>query len=334
MAQKLGTFGFAGDVAKMVIDTAAGGTAQGVATALKAAGNKPLTISVHSYGGDAMAGVAIHNMLARHPAQKTVVVDGIAASAASLIAMAGDRIVMPSNAFLMIHNASGLSYGTAADARDVADILDNISAAYRRTYAAKTGLPEDEIGALMDAETWLTADEAVAKGFATEAAEPAEIRMDASRLLSMPNLPAALAAITRPAVPALVEEQRAMEPEANIVQPPVMAAPTVPAPVVPQAPAPASLAETDRHASAVLAARWPNVPNLGDLRLVEAADECRQYVRRLQVEVVARAVEIGRHGRDPVPSVLLAVSLDVVDAADLRHRVGLIGGLERACHQR
>lgn len=232
-------------------------TAQGVATALKAAGNKPLTISVHSYGGDAMAGVAIHNMLARHPAQKTVVVDGIAASAASLIAMAGDRIVMPSNAFLMIHNASGLSYGTAADTRDVADILDNISAAYRRTYAAKTGLPEDEIGALMDAETWLTADEAVAKGFATEAAEPAEIRMDASRLLSMPNLPAALAAITRPAVPALVEEQRAMEPEANIVQPPVMAAPTVPAPVVPQAPAPASLADLEAVAArARLGAEW------------------------------------------------------------------------------
>jgi ATP-dependent Clp protease, protease subunit len=129
-------------------------TARGVADALKAAGKGPLTVSLHSYGGDALAGVAIHNMLARHPAQKTVVVEGVAASAASLIAMAGDRIVMPSNALMMIHEAWGLAMGDSDDMRKQADVLDHVSGAYRRTYAARSGRTEDEVAALMAAETW------------------------------------------------------------------------------------------------------------------------------------------------------------------------------------
>lgn len=176
-------------------------TPQAVASALKGAAGKALKISLNSYGGDAMAGIAIHNMLARHDGTKTVVVDGIAASAASLIAMAGDKIVMPDNSFLMIHNASGFAMGNADAARELADILDKISASYRRTYAAKTGKSEEEIAALMDAEAWMSADEALAAGFATEVSAPADVRMDARRLSVFSNLPAALKAATRPAEP-------------------------------------------------------------------------------------------------------------------------------------
>lgn len=219
-----------------------------VAAALKGAAGKPLTVSLHSYGGDAFAGIAIHNMIARHDGKKTVVVEGVAASAASLIAMAGDRIVMPENAFMMIHNAAGGAYGTADTARELADILDGISAAARRTYAARSGLSEEEVGALMDAETWLTAKEAVAKGFATETAAPAEVRMDAARLAKLPNIPAALAAAsTRPAQPAQKKESQGMNPtDPNTDPAPAVVPPRIPQPA---APAPATMEQIEAIAA-------------------------------------------------------------------------------------
>ena len=181
-------------------------TPQAVAAALKGHGGKPLSISIHSYGGDAMAGVAVHNMIARHDGPKTVVIDGIAASAGSLIAMAGDKIIIPENGFMLIHNASGAMWGGAEDARDLADTLDKISAAYLRTYVAKSGQDAATIQALMDADQWLTAEEALAAGLVTEVSAPADIRMDARRLSVFTNLPAALLAATRPAEPAQSKE--------------------------------------------------------------------------------------------------------------------------------
>ena len=200
-------------------------TPNGVAAALKGADKKALTVSIHSYGGDALAGVAIHNMLARHPGQKTVVVEGVAASAASLIAMAGDRIVMPENAFLMIHEAWGGAVGDAATMRDQADVLDMVSGAYRRTYAARSGKSEDDIAALMAAETWFTAAEAVAQGFATEAAAPADVRASAVPVGRFSKVPAALAAgtATPPAEPVIPKEgimPDAVPPVADPVAPP------------------------------------------------------------------------------------------------------------------
>ena len=183
-------------------------TAKGVAEALKGATKGPLTISLHSYGGDALAGVAIHNMLARHQGQKTVVIEGVAASAASLIAMAGDRIVMPSNALMMIHEAWGAAVGDSEDMRKQAEVLDQVSGAYRRTYAARTGKTEDEIAALMAAETWFSADDALAQGFATETAEPVEVRAMAVPDGRFIRAPAALAAFAHhpPAAPVPQEE--------------------------------------------------------------------------------------------------------------------------------
>ena len=132
-------------------------------------------VTLNSPGGSVFDAVAIHNALSRHAGTVTVWIDGIAASAASYIAMAGDEIVMPENAFLMIHDPSGLVMGTAADMRDMAGTLDKIAASMMRGYAARSGKPEDEIAALMSAETWLTAAEALDAGLATRLAEPVRI---------------------------------------------------------------------------------------------------------------------------------------------------------------
>jgi hypothetical protein len=119
--------------------------------------------------------VAIFNALTRHSGTVTVWIDGIAASAASYIAMAGDEIVMPENAFLMIHDPSGIVMGTATDMRDMAETLDKIAASMTRGYAARSGKSEEDIAALMAAETWFDAQDALDAGLATRMAEPVRI---------------------------------------------------------------------------------------------------------------------------------------------------------------
>lgn len=135
----------------------------------------PIDLRLNSPGGSVFDAVAIYNALTRHSGTITVWIDGIAASAASYIAMAGDEIVMPENAFLMIHDPSGIVMGTATDMRDMAGTLDKIAASMTRGYAAKSGKPEDEIAALLSAETWFDAKDALEAGLATRMAEPVRI---------------------------------------------------------------------------------------------------------------------------------------------------------------
>jgi len=135
----------------------------------------PIDLRLNSPGGSVFDAVAIFNALSRHAGHITVWIDGIAASAASYIAMAGDEIVMPENAFMMIHDPSGIVMGTAADMRDMAGTLDKIAASMTRGYAAKTGKPEAEIAALLAAETWFDAKDALEAGLATRMAEPVRI---------------------------------------------------------------------------------------------------------------------------------------------------------------
>jgi len=135
----------------------------------------PIDLRLNSPGGSVFDAVAIHNALSRHAGTVTVWIDGIAASAASYVAIAGDAIIMPENAFLMIHDPSGLVMGTAADMREMAGTLDKIAAGMTRGYAARSGKPEDEIAALMAAETWFDAAEALEVGLATRLAEPVRI---------------------------------------------------------------------------------------------------------------------------------------------------------------
>ena len=118
----------------------------------------------------------------------TVWIDGIAASAASYIAMAGDEIVMPENAFLMIHDPAGMVMGTATDMRAMAEALDKIKGSLLQGYAAKSGRPQEEIAPLMAAETWLDAKDALDLGFADRIAEPVRIaaRFDVGRFRNAP----------------------------------------------------------------------------------------------------------------------------------------------------
>lgn len=129
---------------------------------------KDLKIYINSGGGDVFAGQAIHSMLKRHSAYKTVYIDGLAASIASVIAMAGDKIVMPSNAMMMIHDAWTYAAGSASHFRKLADDMDKIDESIISTYVNKTGKKSDEIQSLMHAETWMTAEDAIANGFADE----------------------------------------------------------------------------------------------------------------------------------------------------------------------
>ncbi|GEO27033.1 hypothetical protein AAC03nite_28180 [Alicyclobacillus acidoterrestris] len=136
---------------------------------LAALGNvSTIDVYINSPGGDVFAGQAIHSMLQRHPAQINVHIDGLAASIASVIAMAGDTVSMPRNAMMMIHNPWTIAMGNSDDFRKLADDLDQIRVSLIAAYQNKTSLSDDEIIELLDAETWLTADEAVAYGFADE----------------------------------------------------------------------------------------------------------------------------------------------------------------------
>lgn len=124
---------------------------------------KDLNIYVNSGGGSVMAGMAIYNMLKRHQGFKTVYVDGLAGSIASVIALAGDKVVIPKNAYMMIHKPWTYTYGNSTELREQADVLDTIEEGIMNVY--KENLRDDadieEVKSLVDAETWLTGEEAL-----------------------------------------------------------------------------------------------------------------------------------------------------------------------------
>lgn len=129
-----------------------------------------LVIHLNSPGGDAIEGVAIANVLRAHRARIVVRVDGMAASAASVIAMAGDEVVMSIGSMLMVHDPWTVEIGSAAEMRKAADVLDSTADALASTYAARAGGTVAQWRAVMQAETWYTADEAVAAGLADRVA--------------------------------------------------------------------------------------------------------------------------------------------------------------------
>lgn len=180
-----------------------GVTAKQFADDLKAAG-KVDTIHLHinSPGGDVFDGLSIYRLLVDHKARVIVHIDGLAASIASVIAMAGDEIHMSESGFLMIHNAWGIAFGNAAEMRTMADLLDKTTASIRDVYVARTGKPTDAVKKWMDEETWFTAGEALDAGFVTEIADNMKLaaRIDPAKhkfkhapsaLAGTPNLNAA-----------------------------------------------------------------------------------------------------------------------------------------------
>lgn len=124
-----------------------------------------LDIYINSLGGDVFAGLSIYNMLKRQSAHTRVHVDGIAASAASVIAMAGDEIIMPRNAMMMIHNAWTLTGGNADKLKATAEKLDRIDGTLAQIYSDRTGLSTETVRDMMARETWMNGDEALGKKF-------------------------------------------------------------------------------------------------------------------------------------------------------------------------
>lgn len=134
-----------------------------------------IRLHINSPGGEVFEAVAILNQLRQHRARVVAIVDGIAASAASFLAAGADETIMAPNSTLMVHDAWGMCVGNAADMRDLGDLLDKLSDNIASIYAAKAGGSIEDWRAVMLAETWLTADEAVAAGLADSIDGPPEI---------------------------------------------------------------------------------------------------------------------------------------------------------------
>jgi ATP-dependent Clp protease protease subunit len=130
------------------------------------ADGKQINLHINSYGGDAFAGIAICNQLKNYEGKVVAYIDSIAASAASIIAMGADEIIMPSNTTMMIHNAWTWTAGNANELRAEADKLDKINSSVRQSYMDKFIGTEEDLIELLDDETYLTAEECVTLGFA------------------------------------------------------------------------------------------------------------------------------------------------------------------------
>lgn len=173
-----------------------GVSAASFAQDLKSCGNnlKQINLHIHSPGGDVFDGIAIYNLLKNHPANVTVYIDGLAASMASVIAMAGNEVIMPENAMMMIHKPWGIQGGDAEDMRKYADLLDKVENTLIPAYANKTGKTPEELAEMLSAETWLNGKECVEQGFADKLAEPlvAMASIKSRKLEDFENMPKAM----------------------------------------------------------------------------------------------------------------------------------------------
>lgn len=188
-----------------------------------------LHVRVNSPGGDVFDGIAIYNMLIDHPGKVTVTVDGLAASAASFIAQAGDEIRMNRGSQMMIHDASGMCWGNSADMTAMASLLDMVSGTLAGIYAARTGTDADTWRAAMREETWYTAEAAVEAGLADAMVPHPGQEADATPQDAVRSLVASLYPYGLP------DGQRSSRPAASA---PVATPPTDPAPEPSADPAP------------------------------------------------------------------------------------------------
>ena len=179
-----------------------GFTAGRMAAALRSVGQHSVTVNINSPGGDMFEGLAIYNLLREHPAKVSVKVMGVAASAASIIAMAGDEIHMGTGSIMMIHNAWGAVIGNRHDFSDAANVFETFDGSMAAIYVARTGKKEAEIMAMLDGPsrasdgTYMTAKEAIASGFADgefAAPDDAPKSKEQTQITSLKRLDAALA---------------------------------------------------------------------------------------------------------------------------------------------
>lgn len=138
------------------------------------AGQGNITVWINSPGGDCVAAAQIYNMLMDYKGDVTVKIDGIAASAASVIAMAGTRVCMSPVSMMMIHNPATIAFGDTAEMKKAINMLAEVKESIMNAYEIKTGLDRNKISHLMDAETWMDAHKAVELGFADDILQRAE----------------------------------------------------------------------------------------------------------------------------------------------------------------
>jgi len=227
-----------------------GVTARQFASNMKALGDLDhINLHIHSPGGDVFDGIAIYNLLNSHTASKTVYIDGLAASMASVIAMVGNPIIMPENAMMMVHKPWGITGGDANDMRDYADLLDKVEAVLIPSYAKKTGKTPDELALMLGEETWMTAQECLEHGFADQisTAVQAMARINSKRIEEFDAMPNAL-------------KNMITKPKATTQNPPEPQNP----PVAPVVPGPAALDENTIR-NQVIAAQKQRVTGIKDL---------------------------------------------------------------------
>ncbi|AZW31510.1 ATP-dependent Clp endopeptidase, proteolytic subunit ClpP [Bordetella bronchiseptica GA96-01] len=148
--------------------TGEGVTMKRIASALRSLGAGPVTVNINSPGGDMFEGLAIYNLLREHKGEVTVKVLGLAASAASVIAMAGDKVEIARAGFFMIHNCWVVASGNRHDLREFADWMEPFDASMADIYTTRTGLKLADVQKQMDGETWIGGSSAVEQGFADE----------------------------------------------------------------------------------------------------------------------------------------------------------------------
>ena len=142
------------------------------------AGNGDITVWINSPGGDCVAAAQIYNMLMDYPGNVTVKIDGIAASAASVIAMAGTKVLISPVGMLMIHNPATLAWGDSGEMQKAIEMLGSVKDSIINAYEIKTGLSRTKLSHMMDAETWMDANKAVELGFADGILERTETPVD------------------------------------------------------------------------------------------------------------------------------------------------------------
>ncbi|WP_080473428.1 ClpP-like prohead protease/major capsid protein fusion protein [Serratia marcescens] len=181
-----------------------------------------INLHIHSPGGDVFDGIAIYNLLKNHSASKTVYIDGLAASMASVIAMVGNPIIMPENAMMMVHRPWGIAGGDADDMRNYAELLEKMETVLIPAYAEKTGKSPEEITALLADETWMSGSECVAQGFADKVLSPvkAMAQIQSKRIEEFEHMPNSI-------------KNMIVQPQASTTQQPVPAATTVSHPAPP-----------------------------------------------------------------------------------------------------
>lgn len=171
-------------------------------------GNGPITVWINSPGGDCIAASQIYSMLMDYKGSVTVKIDGIAASAASVIAMAGTKVLMAPTALMMIHNPATIAAGDSGDMQKAIDMLSEVKESIINAYEIKTGQSRAKLSHLMDAETWMNANKAIELGFADDLlkdekkeSEPSEVAFAFSRRAVTTNLLNKMAAKTASPAP-------------------------------------------------------------------------------------------------------------------------------------